>query len=110
MSEELRGRVREPTSFLGDETLVVCSENGEKIFTGGYHDFFLSPRLVKVIGSLSEEFPAWLCENLGQKATLTIVLRGAKITRNVLLTEVSVSFDDNSWIVCGEILINEASK
>ena len=110
MSEDLRDRVREPAFSLGDETLIIRSENGERTFTGGYHDFFLSPRLVKVVGSLTEESPAWLCENLGQKATFTFVLRDAKITRNVLLTEVSVSFADNSWIVCGEILIDEVSK
>ena len=109
MSDELRDRVRESTSFLNDETLIVRSESGEQTFTGGYRNFFLSPHLIKVIGSLIEEFPVWLCENLGQKVTLTLVLRDTKITRNVLLTEVSVSFDDNSWIVGGEILINEVS-
>ena len=109
MSDELLGRVRESPASLGDETIVITSDCGAHAFVGGYRDFFLSPRLIKVVGSLTKDFPVWLCEHLGQRVTMDLVLRSTKITRNVLLTETSVSFDDNSWIVCGEILIDGVS-
>ena len=105
MSQELQGRVKESVTHLGANTVIVQKHDSTLKFVGGYHHFFLSPRLLKVIGRLDDDFPPWLCESVGEKVKIGIVLRNAKISRLVQLSQISIDCEDEAWTLAGEILI-----
>ena len=106
MSNGLKDRIQSGLETLADNTVFIHN-SGNSAFVSGYRSFFTSPGLLSVEGNIMTEMPSWLFESLGSIVTVSITLRSTTIIRDVVLSNVSVDHDNESWTVTGEIFNSE---
>ena len=100
MSSGLKDRIQSGLETLADNTVFI-HDSTHSAFVSGYRSFFASPGLLSVEGSLMAEIPSWLFEALGSVVTVNITLRSTTITRDIILSNVSVDHDNESWTGAG---------
>ena len=102
MSNGLKDRIQDSLKLSSENTVFIHKE-GSPVFVSGYRSFGASPGILSVEGALTTDIPSWLFDSLGSVVAINITLRSTTITRSVILSNVSIDHDNESWTVAGEI-------
>jgi len=108
MSPALQGRVNEKETQVFSRIATIYSSTSGFKFCGCYANLCLAHKHLSLYGELGNDFPTWLFDAIGSSIHVSIATTpDSTVDRFLKLTQVQLDVNEGTWMIIGEILIDE---